>query len=939
MQPRHDRGVHRESAHGSLWAKWRLLAALLAVVGGVACGGGGTATVTPPPAQPVAEVASTSLSFASQPVGTASPNKPVTLSNTGNALLIISAIVTSADFSETNTCNGSVAAGSSCTINVTFTPQASGTINGALTITDNSNGVTGSTQTVSLIGAGSGPVASFSAQGLTFANQSLNTTSPAQTETVTNTGNANLSISTAVLGGANPSDFAKSADTCTGATVEPNGSCTVSVTFTPSVSGNLVATLVFTDNNNALAGSEQTVVMYGTGAGPAANLSSPGFTFAGQLLSTTSAAQTETVSNTGTANLNISTAAISGTNARDFAKSTDTCTGATVVPQGTCTVSVTFTPLATGSLSASLIFTDNSNLVAGSTQTVSLGGTGAVPVASLSSPGFTFTSQLLNTTSAAQTETITNTGTASLSISTAAISGTDAGDFAKSADTCTGSNVAPQGTCTVSVTFTPKAAGSLSASLIFTDNNNAVTGSTQTVGLSGTGTGPVASLSSPGLTFTSQLLNTTSAAQTETVTNTGTANLSISKVALSGANASDFGKSADTCTGATLQPKGTCTVSVTFTPSAAGSLSASLIFTDNNNAVAGSTQTVPLSGSGTTVTLGLSAPSLSFLNEPVSLTSASQTETVTNTGTANLNISTATISGTNSSDFAKSTDTCTGANLAPKDTCKVSVTFTPATTGNLSASLIFTDNSGGVTKSTQTVSLTGTGTSPVAGLSSTGFTFTGQFLNTTSSAQTETITNTGTANLSILTAAISGTNAGDFAKSADTCTGANLAPKGTCTVSVTFTPQSTGSLAASLIFTDNNNEVAGSTQTVSLNGTGTAPMVGLSSSGLTFAGQLTSTTSTAQTVTLTNTGTANLSISTAAISGTDASDFARSADTCTGATVDPTATCKVSVTFTPSAGGSLSASLIFTDNSNGVAGQHANGILERHRGAQCHHPR
>ena len=70
---------------------------------------------------------------------------------------------------------------------------------------------------------------------------------------------------------------------------------------------------------------------------------------------TTSAAQTETVTNNGGANLVISTVTISGTNAGDFAISADTCTGATVIPTNTCTVSVTFTPTATGSRSASLM--------------------------------------------------------------------------------------------------------------------------------------------------------------------------------------------------------------------------------------------------------------------------------------------------------------------------------------------------------------------------------------------------------------------------------------------------------------------------------------------------------------------------------------------------------------------------------------------------------
>jgi hypothetical protein len=108
---------------------------------------------------PVAGVSTSSLTFGYQLLGTTSAPQPVTLSNTGNVALNVTSIVTIGDFSQTNNCGVSVAAGSSCTINVTFTPQSQlflppvpPTLTGALTITDNSRNTTGSTQTVSLSG-------------------------------------------------------------------------------------------------------------------------------------------------------------------------------------------------------------------------------------------------------------------------------------------------------------------------------------------------------------------------------------------------------------------------------------------------------------------------------------------------------------------------------------------------------------------------------------------------------------------------------------------------------------------------------------------------------------------------------------------------------------------------------------------------------------------
>ena len=90
------------------------------------------------------------------------------------------------------------------------------------------------------------------------------------------------------------------------------------------------------------------------------------------------------------------------------------------------------------------------------------------------------------------------------------------------------------------------------------------------------------SLLSPiSLIFGSQNVGTTSLPLGETVTNTGTANITVSTVAIGGPNASEFAKSADTCTAATLLPNGTCAVSVAFTPSTTGLRSASMTFTDN----------------------------------------------------------------------------------------------------------------------------------------------------------------------------------------------------------------------------------------------------------------------------------------------------------------------------------------------------------------------
>ena len=103
---------------------------------------------------PAVSLAPSSLTFSAQIVATRSSAQTVTLTNTGNGTLTLTAIATSANFGQTNNCGDSVAARGSCTIHVTFSPTATGSLAGTLTITDNSKGVAGSKRTVTLSGTG-----------------------------------------------------------------------------------------------------------------------------------------------------------------------------------------------------------------------------------------------------------------------------------------------------------------------------------------------------------------------------------------------------------------------------------------------------------------------------------------------------------------------------------------------------------------------------------------------------------------------------------------------------------------------------------------------------------------------------------------------------------------------------------------------------------------
>jgi hypothetical protein len=350
------------------------LSVILAAAWQVACGGGPGGINTPP--APVASVAPGSLVFGNQTVNTSSTPQTVTLTNTGNAALIIAGITlagaNAGDFAQTNACGSSVAAGANCTIAVTFRATATGTRAGTLTVADNNNGTAGSTQTVSLSGTATSvpaPAVSLSALSLALGNQTVNTTSTAQTVTLTNTGNAALIIAGITLTGTNAGDFAQT-NTC-GSSMTAGANCTISVTFTPLASGSRTASVSITDN---ASGSPQTVSLSGTGTGTAAamvSLSPTSLAFGKQPVDITSSAQAVTLSNTGNATLSITSLALAGTNAGDFAQ-TNTC-GSSLAAGANCTIAVMFTPSVAGTEAASLSISDNAS---GSSQTVSLSGTG-----------------------------------------------------------------------------------------------------------------------------------------------------------------------------------------------------------------------------------------------------------------------------------------------------------------------------------------------------------------------------------------------------------------------------------------------------------------------------------------------------------------------------------------------------------------------------------
>lgn len=306
-----------------------------------------------------------SLTFGEQTVGSTSTTaQTATLTNpTGNPPLAIASVTASGDFARTNGCGPSLAAGSSCTIGVTFTPTATGLRPGTLRVDDSAPG---SPHQATLSGTGKAavPKVGLSTASLVFAGQSTGTTSVAQAITVTNTGTANLAITSITPSG----DFILS-NSCSGS-LAVNASCTVNVTFAPTAVGVRTGTLTFVDS---AADSPQTVALSGTGT--IITLAPAGLTFAGQVVGTASAAQTVTLTNSSLSPFAINSIVPSG----DFS-TTSNCPASLAV-NASCTINVSFVPITAGARAGSLSIGSDQPTTP---TAVTLSGTGLPLIPSLS---------------------------------------------------------------------------------------------------------------------------------------------------------------------------------------------------------------------------------------------------------------------------------------------------------------------------------------------------------------------------------------------------------------------------------------------------------------------------------------------------------------------------------------------------------------------------
>lgn len=419
----------------------------------------------------------------------------------------------------------------------------------------------------------------------------------------------------------------------------------------------------------------------------------------------------------------------------------------------------------------------------------------------------TFPNEAVGTASAPQQLLVTNTGAVPLAISNIQMTGA----FTES-DTCTGNPIAPGNACAIEVRFEPTVVGAASGQLMLYANLGG--GGQVTVPLNGTGTeGAAVTLTPVSLCFAATLVGQTAstacgatappsqngqnvqAGQSVVIANTGGAVAAITSVTLSG----DYAFVANTC-GKSLSAANTsgdsCTVSITFTPTAAGVRAGALTVVDSAG-----TQTTQISGMGLTpATDTLSATSLSFGSQTEDTTGAAKQITMTNTGdTAVEDIAVS----TSTKDYIAAND-C-GTTLAAHASCAIQVSFDPSRVGSDPGTLTVSDviqTGASASPRTQTVALIGTGIAPagVASIAPQNVSF-GYYAvgGTDPNPQTVTLTNNGAVILTRIQTAITG----DFAlqQAANNPCGSTLAAGRTCNFGVIFEPtavnQRTGSLTVS----------------------------------------------------------------------------------------------------------------------------------------------
>ena len=424
----------------------------------------GSGTAVP---QATLATSATSVNFGALLIGTASSARTVTISNSGQAPLSFTSIKASGAQSGFITVGGTcatatpVAAGASCTLSLTALASTAGNFAASVDLVSN-----GGNASIGLSGSGASatPALSATPAALSFGQQTIGAAAATQQVSIANTGNVALNFSAIGISGAGLSVGA--GDTCR-PSLAVGASCTVPVLFAPAAEGAVSGTLTVSSNAAPL-----TVTVSGTGtkaAVAAPTLSdSSAVAFADTALGKKSATHTTTLNNPSAVAFKISTLTLGGANAGDFTLGGTCAANATIAPAGSCTLDSVFAPTVAGARSGQvMVVTDG-----GVQLTLGLSGNGVTVAAP---PALTVAAQSVDFGSAdTKRITLSNTGTAAVTLSSATFSG----PFARAADSsgCAAMplTLQPGASCDLVVAYTA-GSGAASGSVVIASDGAAST--------------------------------------------------------------------------------------------------------------------------------------------------------------------------------------------------------------------------------------------------------------------------------------------------------------------------------------------------------------------------------------------------------------------------------------------------------------------------------
>ena len=601
----------------------------------------------------------------------------VTLSNSGGTdLTITQATMSGAGFSMSNLALPlTVHAGTSASTTITFAPTGTGNFSGSVTFATTADGVS-SNVLLSFSGVGVTPgTLAPNPSSLAFGSIQVGSNS-SQSETLTNTSGATVTISQATPSGAGFSVSGLNPPV----TLAANQSVTFTATFAPASAGAASGALSIV---SSASNSPLSIPLSGTGLAAGSLTANPTSANFGNVTVGSNQTVPVTVANTGGESVTVSSAAASGSGFSVTGPSLPITLNA---GQST-TFNAIFAPSATGAASGTLTINSNAS---NATLSIPLSGTGVAQGQLASNPSSFSFGNIQVGTSKSLTESLTNSGGTTITISAATASGTG---FSLSGMALPLTLSAGQST-PFTVLFSPTASGAASGSVSITSTGS---DSNLSIPLSGTGVAQGALAANPtSLAFGSvQVGNSTNVS--ETLTNTGGSTVTISQANLTGAVFSVSGLTLPL----TLTANQSVTFTATFAPTSAGAVSGSLSVVSN---ASNSTLNIALSGTGTAAgQLAVSPTSLSLGN--VAVGSSSSLNGSLNASGASVTITSASL---NNGEFVLS-GISLPATLAAGQSTPFTVTFTPQASGATSASLSFSSNA---SNSPSLQSMTGTGTAP-----------------------------------------------------------------------------------------------------------------------------------------------------------------------------------------------------------------------------------